>query len=69
MDMKRAANMCVFKDFNGDTWHFAETTDAQGVHYKLSDVHGTIITEVTGMNMSFQSWCQDLIKQAMDSSV
>ena len=60
-----AMNKCVFKDFNGDTWFFEQWEDHQGNHYRLSNVKGTVIAESIGMNMSFQSWVQDLIKQAM----
>ncbi len=57
---------CVFKDFNSDVWFFEEWTDAQGKHYKLSTGLGTTISEVVDLEISFQSWVQDLIKQAMD---
>ena len=59
---------CVFKDFNGETWFFEEWSDHQGTHYRLSDVKGMTIAEAIDMSMSFQSWVQDLIKQAMDDS-
>ncbi len=61
-------NRCTFRDFNGSTFHFEEWSDAQGVHYRVSDANGTVIAEAIGMRMSFQSWVQDLIKQAMDET-
>ena len=61
-------NACVFKDFHNNTWHFEEFYDHQGNHYRLSDAHGTVIAESVDMRMSFQSWVQDLVKQAMDDT-
>jgi len=62
------AQRCSFKDFRGDTWFFEEWADAQGRHYRVSDAHGVVIAESIDMLMSFQSWVQDLVKQAMDET-
>ncbi len=59
---------CLFKDFNGDMWWFSEHTDAQGTHYMLIGGDGKLVTETIDLGISFQSWVQDLIKQAMDVS-
>jgi len=61
-------NTCAFKDFDGVTWTFQEWTDSQGTHYRITDPKGMTVAEGVGMSMSFQSWCQGLIKQAMDAS-
>jgi len=59
---------CSFRDFNNNYWVFEEWIDAQGVHYAVSDPAGMTIAESVNMSMSFQSWVQDLIKQAMDDT-
>jgi len=63
-----AMNFCVFEDGNGDKWYFHKTINAQGTHYTCTDGRGNPVAETLNMTISFQSWCQDLIKQAMDSS-
>ena len=59
---------CRFTDFHQNVWHFEEWTDSQGTHYRITDSKGLVVAEAVDMNMSFQSWVQDLVKQAMDET-